>query len=77
MQVTAVQIYPNNEDEDLVRASATIVFDNCFMIREIKVIESTMAHCCSVSSGHFYFSSILIRTATEYQTNKMNGQIQT
>jgi hypothetical protein len=58
MQVTEVRIYSNSEDEGSVRASATIVFDNCFMIRETKVIESTMAHCCSDSSGHFYFSSI-------------------
>jgi stage V sporulation protein G len=40
MQVTEVRIYPTNED--LVSAYATIVFDNCLMIREIKVIKSTM-----------------------------------
>ena len=39
MQITEVRIYPTNED--LVRAYVTIVFDNCLMIREIRVIKST------------------------------------
>jgi DNA-binding cell septation regulator SpoVG len=40
MKVTEVRIYPTNEK--MAKAYATIVFDNCLMIREIKVIESTM-----------------------------------
>ena len=36
MQVAEVRIYPTNED--LVRAYVTIVFDNCFIVREIRVI---------------------------------------
>lgn len=40
MQITEVRIYPTNEK--MVKAYATIVFDNCMMIREIKVIKSTM-----------------------------------
>jgi stage V sporulation protein G len=40
MKITEVSIYPTNDG--LLRAYANIVFDNCFMIREIKVIESTM-----------------------------------
>jgi stage V sporulation protein G len=37
IQITEVTIYPTNED--LVRAYVTIVFDNGFMIREIRVIK--------------------------------------
>ena len=40
LTVTEVRIYPTNEK--MVKAYATIVFDNCLMIREIKVIESNM-----------------------------------
>ena len=38
MQVTEVTIHPTNEG--LVRAYVNIVFDNCFMGREIRVIKS-------------------------------------
>ena len=48
MQVTEVRIYQT--DEDLVRAYVTITFDNCFMIREIKVIKSTTGHFVSMPS---------------------------
>jgi len=37
MQITEITIHPTNED--LVRAHVNIVFDNCFMIREIRVIK--------------------------------------
>jgi stage V sporulation protein G len=39
MQITEVRIYPTNED--LVKAYATICFDNCFLVEEIRVIKST------------------------------------
>ena len=37
MQITEITIYPTNED--LVRAYVSIVFDNCFMISEIRVMQ--------------------------------------
>jgi stage V sporulation protein G len=37
MQITETTIHPTNEG--LLRAYVNIVFDNCFMIREIRVIE--------------------------------------
>ena len=37
MQITEITIHPTNED--LVRAYVSIVFDNCFMVGEIRVIE--------------------------------------
>jgi len=39
MQITEVKISPTNEK--LVKAYATVVFDNCFMVREIRVIKGT------------------------------------
>jgi len=37
MQITEVRIYPT--DEDLVGAHVSIVFDNCFMVGEIRVMQ--------------------------------------
>ena len=37
MQITEITIHPTNED--LVRAYVSIVFDNCFMVGEIRVIQ--------------------------------------
>src|SRR5438132_5388314 len=37
MQITEVRIYPTNED--LVGAHVSIVFDNCFMVGEIRVMQ--------------------------------------
>src|SRR5215831_10521419 len=42
MQITEVRIYPTNEA--LVRAYVTIVFDNCLLIREIRVIKSSTGY---------------------------------
>jgi stage V sporulation protein G len=48
MQITEVRIYPTSEH--LVKAYVTITFDNCFMIREIKVIKSTTGLFVSMPS---------------------------
>ena len=37
MQITEIAVHPIKEG--LVRAYVTIVFDNCFMVEEIRVIE--------------------------------------
>ena len=37
MQITEITIYPTNED--LVRAYVSIVFDNCLMVGEIRIIK--------------------------------------
>ena len=46
MQITEVRIYPTNEN--IVRAYVTIVFDNCFMIRQIRVIKGTTGYFVSM-----------------------------
>ncbi len=37
MEITGVKIYPVNEKK--VRAYASIVFDQCFIVRDLKVID--------------------------------------
>ena len=37
MQITEITIHPTNED--LVKAYVSIVFDNCFMVEEIRVMQ--------------------------------------
>jgi len=37
MQLTEVKVFPVNDDEKL-KAYATIVFDDCFVVRDLKVI---------------------------------------
>ena len=39
MQITEITIHPTNED--LVRAYVSIIFDNCFMVGEIRVMQGT------------------------------------
>ncbi len=38
MQITAVRIFP--VDEKRVKVYASIVFDHCFIVRDVKVIKS-------------------------------------
>jgi stage V sporulation protein G len=37
MQLTEVKVYPVNDDEKL-KGYATIVFDGCFVVRDLKII---------------------------------------
>src|SRR4030095_4196429 len=39
MQITEITIHPTNED--LVKAYVSIVFDNCFMVGEIRVMQGS------------------------------------
>jgi|DewCreStandDraft_4_1066084.scaffolds.fasta_scaffold00271_76 stage V sporulation protein G len=37
MEITEVRVFPVNEDK--LKAYATITFDNCFVVRDLKVIQ--------------------------------------
>jgi stage V sporulation protein G len=37
MEITSIKVYP--VDEDRLKAFATIVFDNCFVVRDLKIIQ--------------------------------------
>ncbi len=38
MEITEVKVYPVSDNEKL-KGYATIIFDNCFVVRDLKVIE--------------------------------------
>jgi stage V sporulation protein G len=46
LQITEVTIHPTNEG--LLKGYGNIVFDNCFMIREIRVIQGPTGHFVSL-----------------------------
>lgn len=48
MKITEVKIYPANEGK--LKAYATMVFDNCFIIRDLKVIKSEKGFFVSMPS---------------------------
>lgn len=48
MEITEVKIYPSNEGK--LKAYATMVFDNCFIIRDLKVIKSDKGYFVSMPS---------------------------
>ncbi|MCL4229896.1 septation regulator SpoVG [Candidatus Dependentiae bacterium] len=39
MEITEVKVFPARESGSRLKAYATIVFDNCFIIRDLKVID--------------------------------------
>jgi len=39
MEITEVKVFPARERGSRLKAYATVVFDNCFIIRDLKVIE--------------------------------------
>lgn len=49
LEITEVKVYPSRESGKL-RAYATIVFENCFIIRDLKVIEGEKGFFVSMPS---------------------------
>lgn len=49
MEITEVKVYPVKESGRL-KAYATVVFDNCFIIRDLKVIEGDKGYFVSMPS---------------------------
>ncbi len=39
MEITEVKVFPAKETGSRLKAYATVVFDNCFIVRDLKVIE--------------------------------------
>ena len=48
MNITEVKIYPANEGK--LKAYATMVFDNCFIVRDLKIIQSDKGYFVSMPS---------------------------
>ncbi len=38
MEVTEVKVFPVKNEDERLKAFATITFDNCFIVRDLKVI---------------------------------------
>lgn len=49
MKITEVKVYPAKESGRL-KAYATVVFDNCFIVRDLKVIEGDKGFFVSMPS---------------------------
>jgi len=41
MRITEVRVFQKEDDDKKLRAFATITFDDCFVVRDIKIIEGT------------------------------------
>ncbi len=41
MKITEVRIFQKEDDDKKLRAFATVTFDDCFVVRDIKIIEGT------------------------------------
>ena len=39
MEITEVRIYKTNEENPIVKAFATITIDNCFLVKNLRVIQ--------------------------------------
>ncbi len=48
MQITEVKVYP--VDEDKLKAYVTITLDQCFVIRDMKIIQGTSGYFVSMPS---------------------------
>jgi stage V sporulation protein G len=87
MRITEVKVYPV-KDSGRLKAYATVVFDNCFIIRDLKVIEGDKGFFVSMPSrrrkdGSFRDivhpldsetrSSIENRIVEEYKTAEKSG----
>ena len=50
MKITEVRIFQKEDDDKKLRAFATITFDDCFVIRDIKVIEGAKGYFVAMPS---------------------------
>ncbi len=41
MQVTGVKVFTVAKDDERLKAFATIIFDDCFIVRDLKIIDGT------------------------------------
>lgn len=39
MEITEVKVYPVRQKDDKLKAFVTIVLDNCFVVRDLKIIQ--------------------------------------
>ena len=50
MKITEVRIFQKEDDDRKLRAFATVTFDDCFVVRDIKIIEGSKGRFVSMPS---------------------------
>lgn len=50
MKITEVRIFQKEDDDKKLRAFATITFDDCFVVRDIKIIEGSKGYFVAMPS---------------------------
>ena len=50
MKITEVRIFPKEGPDKKLRAFATVTFDDCFVVRDIKIIEGTKGYFVAMPS---------------------------
>jgi len=50
MQITEVRVYRKEDDDKKLRAYATITIDQCFVVRDIKIIEGAKGYFVAMPS---------------------------
>ena len=50
MEITEVRIFPKEDNDKKLRAFATLTFDHCFVVRDIKIIEGTKGYFVAMPS---------------------------
>ena len=50
MRITEVKIFQKEDEDKKLRAFATITFDNCFVVRDIKIIEGSKGYFVAMPS---------------------------
>ena len=50
MKITEVRIFPKEGADKKLRAFATLTFDNCFVVRDIKIIEGNKGYFVAMPS---------------------------
>ncbi len=58
MEITEVKVFPV-KDNDKLKAYASIVFDDCFVIRDLRVISGTMGLFVAMPSSRSRWPSRL------------------
>lgn len=50
MKITEVRVYPKEDGDKKLRAFATITLDDCFVVRDVKIIEGTKGYFVAMPS---------------------------
>lgn len=76
MEITEVKVFPARESGRL-KAYATVVFDNCFIVRDLKVIEGNKGFFVSMPSRRRKDGSFrdIVHPLNSEMRNKMEEQI--